>query len=640
MKLRFDPDQAHQREAIAAVLDVFEGHPFVALPEAVVEGEGVVANRLLLPADVILENAQNVQRRAGLQVDRALGWLGPPGDLAMQGSRRFVNISVEMETGTGKTYAYLRTALQLAQRIGWRKFVVVVPQVAVREGVLKTLHVTQAHFAALFPGLRYRFFAYDGARLSRVRAFADGADVDFMIVTIDAFNKASNLLRRPHDAFGGRVPLDVLRHARPVLVLDEPQNLESELSRQSLAELHPLLALRYSATHRRDYTLVHRLTPAEAHARGLVKRVEVAPTPHSRSDAGAELEEDARARGGARIRRLVELHVQRQARLRARGVKVLSLLFVDRVDAWVGPDPWVKRALHAAFVELRGGDPGAAALPPEAVAAAYFAPRGGRGAPVDSRSGQSAADQAAYALIMRDKERLASLSEPVAFVVSHSALREGWDNPNVFQICALGARHSARRRRQEIGRGLRLSVDAHGERVRDPEVDVLTVIADEDYESFVAGLQSEEGAELSPAERTPAPRRVGERTGRAMPHPSVPASGPVIPGDLIARVVDRLSTARLSKDGSREGMGRRADAGARPNAIDLVIDALRHRPRPTLVSRATVLEILTRLPPGDLAAAPHRAARRVADAIAAVVLGGPPGALPAHQGGVSWRSGR
>jgi restriction endonuclease len=613
MKLRFDPDQPHQREAIAAIVDVFAGHPFVPLSEAALGEEGVVANHLRLSDAAILSGVQAVQRRAGLPVDRELSFLSAPGDLAMRGPERFCNLSVEMETGTGKTYAYLRTALELARRVGFRKYVIVVPQVAVREGVLQALHATREHFAALYAGLSYRFFAYDGAHLSRVRAFAAGGDVDFMVVTIDAFNKASNLLRRPHDHFGGRVPLDVLRHVRPVLVLDEPQNLESALSRRSLAELHPLLALRFSATHRREYSLVHRLTPAQAHGRGLVKRVEVMPT-------SGEDPEDPRARGEARIHRTVALHVQRQARLRERGVKVLSLFFVDRVDAWIGPDPWARRAFERAFLQLRGGDPGLAGLSPEHVAAAYFAPRGGRdgAAPIDSRTGTSAADHAAYVLIMRDKTRLLSLEEPVSFVVSHSALREGWDNPNVFQICALGASRSARRRRQEIGRGLRLSVDRSGVRVRDPEVDVLTVIADEDYESFVAGLQAED-AQHEPAaiDRAPAPERAGtHRELQARSGDPSRRRTPEIPADLVARVV--ASVALPESRPARPGAPRTDPA---PNLVDLVVLALLHRPRPTLVSRRTVLDILQRLDPAASAASPHAMATRIADAIAAAVLG-------------------
>ena len=620
MKLRFDPEQPHQREAIAAVVDVLAGHPFVPLSEALLAGEGVVANTLRLSDDAILRGVRAVQRRSGLPVDRELSYIFGPGDAAMRGGERFCNLSVEMETGTGKTYAYLRTALELARRVGFRKFVVVVPSIAVREGVLQTLHATREHFAALFPAQPYRFFAYDGAYLSRVRAFADGADVDFMVVTIDAFNKASNLLRRPHDRFGGRVPLDVLRHVRPVLVLDEPQNLESPLSRRSLAELHPLLALRYSATHRRDYSLVHRLTPAQAHASGLVKRVEVMATTGEDPD-------DPRARGEARIRRTVALHVKRQAALRERGVKVLSLFFVDRVDAWIGPDPWAKKAFARAFTDLRAGDPGLAGLAPGEVAAAYFAPRGGKegAAPIDSRTGTSVADRAAYVLIMRDKTRLLSFHEPVAFVVSHSALREGWDNPNVFQICALGSSRSARRRRQEIGRGLRLCVDQAGVRVRDPEIDVLTVVADEDYEAFVAGLQAEdERMQPDAVDRAPAPGRAGARASAHGPAPTPAAlRDPVIPADLVDRVVAVLDDTRPSaarEDAPPTASGHARDPGPRPNLVDLVIDALLHRPSPTLVARRTVLEILRRLDPAALARAPHATATRIADAIAAVVL--------------------
>jgi restriction endonuclease len=613
MRLRFDPSLPHQRAPVRAVVELLAGQRFVPAAEAIELGTGVVANRIDLDPARLLGNLQAVQRRAGLEVDDHLSWIDAPGDPSMRSSVRFCNYSVEMETGTGKTYVYLRTALALAARYGLRKYVIVVPSVAIREGVLKTLEVTRAHLRALFPGIPYRYFAYDSAHLSRVRAFAESGDVDFMVVTIDAFNKASNLLRRPHDRFGGAVPLDAVRHTRPVLILDEPQNLESELSRRSLTDLRPSIALRYSATHRHRYALVHRLSPADAHAAGLVKRIDVASLAPTGDDAA-----DARAR----LEVAVEVHLRRQARLRPRGIKVLTLVLVDRVDSYVGPQPWIREAFAEAWTRRRGLDAAGATRSASEVSAAYFAPRGGReGAPaVDSAGGEALADRAAYALIMRDKERLLSLEEPVAFVFSHSALREGWDNPNVSVVCSLGRARSQRRRRQEIGRGLRLCVDQSGARVADRAVNVLTVVADEAYGAYVAGLQAEE--RLAPHEGTPV---MAADLAAATDVGGLPAAEQ---GALRAEVPTGPTPAQL------EGLRRRVaawpasgpDSPAEdpwPDAIDLVLASLLRSSPPRLLSRATIAWLLQADPaPARWRHHPSESARWLADAIA-VALAAP-----------------
>lgn len=585
MKLRFDPGLPHQLAAIDAVLELLSEQPCVTLAQALAAGRehGVVGNRLELAPEALLARVHAIQRRAGLPPS--------PGVLDEHGVPQ---VSVEMETGTGKTYVYLRTLLELARRHGLRKAVVVVPSVAVREGVLQTLRATAEHFAALLPGLCMRGFAYDGAQLSRLRTFACSSEVELMVLTLDAFNKAGNRLRRPHDGFGGRAPLTLLQATRPVVVLDEPQRMESARSRAALADLRPSLVLRYSATHRRPHALVHRLTPRQAFEQGLVKRVELA-TPA----AGLE---DRTARILAQVRATVALHLRRQAELLPRGIKVLSLLFVERVDDWVAEDGVVRAAFTRCFEELRGEHPWFSARTAEQVCAAYFAVtrRGGRIRAVDSRTGRSAADEEAYALIMRDKERLLSLREPVSFVVSHSALREGWDNPNVFQICTLAPSRGIIKKRQEIGRGVRLSVDEQGRRVHDPEVDVLTVVANDSYEAYVAGLQAEDARTVDEPDAAPPPRPVAEgggaRPGQARSsEPEGPPPWRTIDGaQLRARAV---AAARRRADAPTDEPTRdegRTDARVLEPIAAVTELLLRRRP-PCLVARATIAAVLEAL---------------------------------------------
>ncbi len=584
MKLRFDAHQPFQARAVEAVSDLLQGQP--PLEAAVDLGPGdlpAVANRLDLDEQRLLANLRQVQADKGIRPDDGLRLLEEEID-APGGKRtvRFPNFSVEMETGTGKTYVYLRTLLELFHRYRLRKFIIVVPSVAIREGVLKSLRVTRDHFARLYGNTVLRHAEYDASSRSQVSQFALSGSVEVLVMTIDAFNKAANVIRRSTDRLQGRAPIEYIQAVRPVLVLDEPQNMESPKSRAALASLDPLLALRYSATHRRPYNLVCRLTPFDAYRQGLVKRIEVASVaregdaggPHLRlagvrtgrrsvsarlavrklSAGGARRESTVTVRAGDRladktgrreyrgfdvdgidagrgvvrfangvevrageehgpnrealfreqIRLTVDEHLRKQARLRAAGVKVLSLFFIDRVANYAGPDALIRRLFDEAFDALKGGWPEWRDLEPDAVQAGYFAcrRRGGAVEWLDSVSGESAEDAAAYELIMRDKEALLCFPDPaddgetrrrrqVAFLFSHSALREGWDNPNVFQICTLNQSVSEVRKRQEVGRGMRLCVDQEGRRVHDGEINVLTVVANESYRRYAAGLQRE-----------------------------------------------------------------------------------------------------------------------------------------------------
>ena len=598
MQFKFDANQEYQAAAVEAVVSLFEGQPNGSLLPSLAPAtrqlqlDGVSAkpqidfaetlafaaidNRLALDETALLQNLHAVQTAAGIPADKELICIEEEIEtIAGKVKARFPNFSVEMETGTGKTYVYLRTALELFRRYGWRKFIVVVPSVAVREGVLKTLQITERHFRELYANTPYKFAAYDSENLSQVRQFATSGNVEFLVMTIDSFNKASNVIRQTTDRLQGETPIHLVQAARPILILDEPQNMESELRVKALAALCPLLALRYSATHRNPYNLVHRLTPYEAYRQGLVKRIEVAgitkendanqvfmrlvsvatqkhtvtgtlavhqlmktgqvkekivtirPGDNLRAKTsrleyeaftveeisvadqcvrfanGSELK-TGEARGADKeaifreqVRYTVEEHCRKQARLKPLGIKVLSLFFIDRVDSYQGADgkPGLLRQFFAeAFNEAKAKHAEWASLDADAVQAAYFARRKTKeGAEIleDSKTGESEKDKEAYELIMRRKEQLLSFDEPTAFIFSHSALREGWDSPNVFQICTMNQSVSEMRKRQEIGRGVRLAVDQQGERLRDEKVNVLTVVANESYERYVARYQEE-----------------------------------------------------------------------------------------------------------------------------------------------------
>jgi len=594
LQFKFDANQEYQVRAIESVANLLEGQPRVEADLSFsLGGFAAVPNRLDLSEEALLSNLQAVQRENSLAVDEALQLIEETIQTA-EGERqvRFGNFSVEMETGTGKTYVYLRTALELHRRYTLRKFIVVVPSVAVREGVLKTLKVTEKHLRELYGNVPYRYYAYDSANISQVRQLALSDGVEIMVMTIDSFNKASNVIRQSTDRLQGETPIHLVQAARPILILDEPQNMESELRVRALAALDPLFALRYSATHRNPYNVVYRLSPFEAYRQGLVKRIEVASVvqsddenkPFLRLDdirtqkrtltariglhklmkngtvkervvtvrPGDSLEQkserpeygpyvvdeinaamgvvtfangeelrlgetkgaDKEAIFSAQIRYTLEEHFRRQARLRAQGIKVLSLFFVDRVDNYAREDGLIRRLFRDAFEEARAKHPEWNGRNVEAVQAAYFAQRRTRAGDVileDSRTGEAERDREAYELIMQDKERLLSFDEPTCFIFSHSALREGWDNPNVFQICTLNQTASEMKKRQEVGRGVRLAVNQDGDRLHDERVNVLTVVANESYERYVATLQSEIEAEYGTEGLPPKPTNARNR---------------------------------------------------------------------------------------------------------------------------------
>jgi type III restriction enzyme len=602
MEFKFDAAQEFQVQAIEAVVRLFDGQGKVEAGLEFAPGIGFVGlpNRLDLDEQTILRNLHALQRDNQVEVDKHLEVIETPIETS-QGTltTKFPNFSIEMETGTGKTYVYIRTALELNKRYGFRKFVIVVPSIAVREGVVKTFEMTRKHFRQLYDNMPYKFYVYDSENLTQLRQFSGSSNAEFMIMTLASFNKAmteegsGNVIHRPTDKLQGATPIHVVQSARPILILDEPQEMESEKSVAALSALNPLFAIRYSATHRYPYNLIYRLSPFDAYRQGLVKKIEVASVVRDDDANQAYIKaEDVRSekkvvtakvsinrllRGGVvkiasfivepgvnlsdishlpeydsytveeinpgtrtvrfsngielsvgetqgadreaifqeQIKYTVEEHFRKQRRLRSKGIKVLSLFFIDRVSNYVQADGIIRKAFESAFNELKAKYSEWKDLSPEDVQASYFAftkRRTGQLELEDSSSGEAEKDKLAYDLIMKDKEELLSFGNKVAFIFSHSALNKGWDNPNVFQICTLNQTSSEMKKRQEVGRGVRLAVDQIGNRVHEPEVNILTVIANQSYDTYVRTLQEEIEEACGPGQAPPKPANARRRT--------------------------------------------------------------------------------------------------------------------------------
>jgi len=607
MKLQFDPNQQYQLNAVAAVVDLFEGQPQGAPEYSIIHVEGMVGlftgqtrtelgvgNRLLLAEERLLANTHEVQVQSDVEVpdQNALLESWEFFDAGVNAPRRCPHFSVEMETGTGKTYVYLRTIFELSRRYGFQKFVIVVPSVAIREGVLKNIEITREHFRALYNNLPYEYFVYDARKVNRLRQFAVSNTLQILVINIDAFRKnfmgteeeqKSNVIYKESDKLSGRQPIEFVQAARPIVIIDEPQSVDStEKAQEAIKALNPLCTLRYSATHRNPYNLVYRLDPVRAFELKLVKQIVVASarvdggmneafvrvekidykngikaklrihmqTPQGPKEKpvtvknGADLYVLSNDRacykdgfavteinaepgneylrfnngrvlrlgeevGGLRedlwrvqVKHTIKKHLEKELQVRERGIKVLSLFFIDRVANYRDYDESgqpVKGKFAESFEillaeaarEERYCELDWLKLPVERLHNGYFA-QDKKGIFKDSSETRSTqADDDVYNLIMKDKERLLSLDEPLRFIFSHSALREGWDSPNVFQICTLNESVSVVKKRQEIGRGLRLPVDQNGLRVFDESVNKLFVVANESYEDFARALQTE-----------------------------------------------------------------------------------------------------------------------------------------------------
>jgi type III restriction enzyme len=600
LTLRFDPDQPHQLDAIRSVTRLFDGMLRQQVGDLL--QQQVIPNLPLfhtLSEDWLYDNLRQIQQQNGIETP-LVGALEVDEGLELEGvsrdSWRYPSFTVEMETGTGKTYVYLRTIHELRRQYGFGKFVIVVPSIAIYEGVIKNFQVTRDHFRALYGNETVNLIPYDGARLSQLRGFAASTFVEILLVTLDSFNKASNVIYKPSEKLPGEwPPIRYIQETRPILILDEPQNMESATARAALRTLHPLFALRYSATHRTSPNLVYRLTPFDAYRLNLVKKIQVlaiterenfnqpflslraiqtgkrltarlrtyvmdkgrlreAEVTLGQGDDLAEKTGHEEHRGGyrvseinaagrfiefengirlgeeetigpgrpeifrAQIRETIRQHMEMQQKLAGRGIKVLSLFFIDRVANYTAPDGLIRRIFDEEFDRLKCAYDFYKHRRAEDVRSAYFAKKrdkSGQEEAIDTESRNQAereAEKAAFELIMKDKERLLSFAEPVCFIFAHSALKEGWDNPNVFQICTLNQTVSEMKKRQEIGRGLRLAVNQQGERVTEEGVNVLTVIANESYESYAKTLQNEyvEDGLAAP----PPPSRAGRATAK------------------------------------------------------------------------------------------------------------------------------
>ena len=629
MKLQFK-HQKFQADAAKAVVDIFAGQPYLTPTYMIdrgyekIEADGVKSSQIAIKEEedftgwrnerivpelsdkMILEHLQKVQRTNQLK----------PSD-KLEGR---YNLTIEMETGVGKTYTYIKTMYELNKHYGWSKFIVVVPSIAIREGVYKSFQVTQEHFAEEY-GKKIRFFIYSSKKLEEIATFASDSSINVMIINMQAFNKSvdaneklesgkradknSAIIFRKLDSFRSRRPIDVIAKTNPILIIDEPQSVEGAATKKNLKLFCPLLTLRYSATHKSDsiYNMVYRLDAMEAYNKRLVKKIAVKGITESGSTATegfvylesinvskeknptASIQFDCKGAKGIRqknvtvgigynlydnsgnldeykvgfvvksidgrdnsveflngikifagdvigkvsedqlrriqIRETILSHLERERQLFHKGIKVLSLFFIDRVEKYKQYDeaghPF--NGIYADMFEeeyndiigsmqLRAGDDDyiryLEVISAHDTHAGYFSVDK-KGKMTDSKLSDkkegTSDDIDAYDLIMKNKELLLDRDpkkSPVRFIFSHSALREGWDNPNVFQICTLKQSSSEVRKRQEVGRGLRLCVNQDGERMdanvlgNDVQsINVLTVIASESYDSFAKGLQSE-----------------------------------------------------------------------------------------------------------------------------------------------------
>lgn len=610
MKLKFK-QQAYQSHAVEAVVACFQGQPntsgikyrldpgaerknvFGHSQTSYIESSGFKNDDLLLTGSQLLENIQKVQRSQNL----------PLSDVVVKNKVSPVNLDIEMETGTGKTYCYIKTFFEMNKRYGWSKFIVVVPSIAIREGVFKSLAITADHFQETY-GKKAKYFIYNSKSLHNLESFSSDAGINIMVINVQAFNARGKDARRIYeelDDFQSRRPIDVIKRNRPIMVLDEPQKMEGKKTLDSLAEFNPLIILRYSATHKTNHNKIHRLDALDAYNQKLVKKIEVRgiavkglsgtnaylfleAIEISKKSPVARMEIEIKQNNGIvrkirklgkgdnlfdlsnaldqykgfviaeingntdtisftngielsigeatgdvnemtlrriQIREAIRAHLDKEQFLFHQGIKVLTLFFIDEVARYRDYDAADEKGEYARIFEeeykdcynelpLVGQQEYKKYLDSIDISKThngYFA--------IDKKSKRlidpqmsatemkkgEASDVDAYDLILKDKERLLSFEEPTRFIFSHSALREGWDNPNVFVICTLKHSDNTISRRQEVGRGLRIAVNSLGERQDNPatvhQTNVLTVVASESYKDFVKGLQRDISESLS-----------------------------------------------------------------------------------------------------------------------------------------------
>lgn len=610
MKLQFKKQQ-FQLDAVSAIADLFQGQAKNAGVQYMADPGRLKSDEVDLVLDAyrnapiqlsqasIRENVHTMQTRYGLRPSDKLS-------IDMIAGREAYNFSIEMETGTGKTYTYIRTIMELNKRYGWLKFVIVVPSVAIREGVLKSLQIMSSHFQMEY-GKQPRYFVYDSSRLGDLDSFANSSDLQIMVINSQAFNKKEkDLIHSERENFRWRRPIDVLAAMNPIMIIDEPQSVEGKQTKERLKDFKPLFTLRYSATHKEKHDMVYRLDAMDAYNQKLVKKIAVKAIeqtgttgtqgylylqeiiPQKTGAPKAKIEFEVKTHSGVKrklkvveepfdlyaesgnlsaykgmtlshfdarenklqvgvtqelyvgevigevdessirriqIRETIKSHIEKESKLYNRRIKVLSLFFIDEVakykqydennDAYNGEYAQIFEEEYRNQVNqfIRTQEPTPyrryleANLEGNSVHAGYFSvdkvKKSDKTIFVDYKSASEkknnlSNDTDAYDLIMKDKERLLSFEEPVRFLFSHSALKEGWDNPNVFQICTLKQSSAETRKRQEIGRGMRLAVDQNGIRQDFEllgndvhEINKLTVIANESYDQFARSLQEE-----------------------------------------------------------------------------------------------------------------------------------------------------
>lgn len=612
MELQFKKQQ-FQLDAVSAIVDLFQGQTkqngisYMADPghqksdEVDLILDAYRNAPIQLVQEAIRRNVHDVQTRFGLRPSESLS-------IETVEGRPAYNFSIEMETGTGKTYTYIRTIMELNKRYGWLKFVIVVPSIAIREGVLKSLQIMTSHFQMEY-GKQPRYFVYDSSRLGDLDSFANSSDLQIMVINSQAFNAKGKDARRIHseqESFRWRRPIDVLAAMNPIMIIDEPQSVEGKQTKERLKDFKPLFTLRYSATHKEKYDMVYRLDAMDAYNQKLVKKIAVKAIeqtgttgtqgylylqeiiPQKTGAPKAKIEFEVKIQSGVKrklkvveepfdlysesgnlaayrgmtlshfdarknklqvgstrelnvgevigevdeksmrriqIRETIKSHIEKESRLYNRNIKVLSLFFIDEVakykqydehnESYNGEYAQIFEEEYASqvaqFISTEERTPYREYLEANhegnSVHAGYFSvdkvKKSDKTIFVDFKSASEkknsfSNDTDAYDLIMKDKERLLSFEEPVRFLFSHSALKEGWDNPNVFQICTLKQSSAETRKRQEIGRGMRLAVDQNGIRQDFDllgndvhEINKLTVIANESYDQFARSLQAE-----------------------------------------------------------------------------------------------------------------------------------------------------
>ena len=594
MKLKFI-EQQYQTDAVNSIVDIFEGCQVkeslftIDISKGLnldIQGKGVsyelgYSNKCSIGEIEILENVRKIQERNNIKKVKNLDG---------------TNFTIEMETGTGKTYVYTKTILELNKKYGFTKFIVVVPSIAIKEGVHKSFKITEEHFKLKYNNAVYNYFVYDSNKLNRIQQFATSSNVEIMIINIDAFRKSfddptkenkANLIHRPTDKLSGNKPIDLIAGTNPIVIIDEPQSVDNTTkSKEAIKSLNPLCTLRYSATHKVLYNLMYRLTPVDAYQQHLVKSIEVSSVMSDEQTAkpyvkllgvsndkgfkakleifvknkkdgtiekktvnakvGSDLwdlsnevdyyhsngfvvddmnaekgEEDITFTNGeylhigealgevndeaikrAQIRETIDIHLNKELKYIEKGIKVLSLIFIDKVSNYRLYDAngeskgkyakWFEEEYNALingkYSRLKTKYPNIC-FDAARVHEGYFS-KDGKGRLKDT-NGETTDDDTTYSLIMQEKEKLLGFDEPVRFIFSHSALKEGWDNPNVFQVCTLIETKDTFTKRQKVGRGLRISVNQSGERVMDYKYNTLSVIANESYKEFAATLQKE-----------------------------------------------------------------------------------------------------------------------------------------------------